>query len=200
MRNYNEGVLKSVKRAYKNPSFAEKIFQTNELSEEQLDQASDLVARNTKRLGVDLAFMSIITLLATMISLAADDDDLEDIPGMQLTNLLMLRLANEMASTQLGIGKQVYETTEVPIVGLSNIIGAITDVGDVFSGDKIQSGKYGGYSEQYRYFFKNVPGLKGIHDLREIEKTTETYKFFNQQNIDIGSLYTYTLWDKITTD
>lgn len=199
MRNYNEGLIKSVKKAYKDPSIGQKIF-GKELTEEQRDQITDLVSRNTKRLGIELSFMALITLVATMVSMAADDDDLEDIPGMQLTNLLMLRLTNEMASTQLGIGKQVYETTEVPVVGLSNIVAAFTDIGDAFSGEDVRSGKYGGYSKQYRYFFKNIPGLKGIHDLREIQKTTETYKYFNKQNIDLGSLYTYTLWDKITTD
>lgn len=200
MRNYNEGIITSLKRAYKNPNAANKIFQTNELTEEQMEQATDLVQRNMKRLGVDLIFMGIVTLLATIVSAMADDDDLEDIPGMQLTNLLMLRLVNEMASTQTGIVGQTLESAYTPVVGLDNIVGLFKDMPDAFNTDKVQSGKYGNYSKQYRYFFKNIPGLKSVHDLRKIQKTTETYRYFNQQTIDVGSLYQYTLWDKILNE
>ena len=200
MRNYNEGLIKSLKKAYNNPKSANKIFQTEDLTQEQLDQASDLVKRNMRRLGLDLAAIGIISLLATMVSAAADDEVLKDMPGMQLTNLLMLRLLNEMASTQTGIVFQTYETTKVPIVGMSQIVDGFLDIPDLFNTDKVESGKYGGYSKQYRYLFKNIPGLKSMHDLREIEKTIETYKYYNNQNINIGSLYQYTLWDKIIND
>lgn len=159
----------------------------------QQTDAVDLIERGLKRVGIEMSVMGIFIVIAAMISMAADDDDLEDIPGLQLTNYLMLRTANELASSQFGLPSQAKDAFTSPLSIVESTLKSVQDAPDIFSMETVQRGNYKGHSEAYQWFFRNIPMLKSVRDLDNIRETEQTYKFYNKQSLDMGSLWLYSI-------
>jgi hypothetical protein len=152
----------------------------------------ELIQRNLKRVGIEFAFMTGIIAMVAMVSAMADDEDNEDLYALQLTNYFMYRLANETSSTQFGLFGQFSEVIKSPFVGYQQVLDAAS-VGDAFDTEEIKSGKYKGHTGTYKYFFKSTPGLKGLHDLMNVRETAKTYKYYQGQSFNHGSLGLYSL-------
>ena len=147
----------------------------------------ELISRNVKRVGIEFTFMTGVIAIVAMVSAMADDEDNEDIYALQLSNYFLYRLANETSSTQFGIFGQFGEVIKSPFVGYQQVLDA-ANIGQAFDTDEIKQGTYKGHTKQYKYFFKSTPGLKGLHDLMNVRNTANTYRYYQGQSIDHGSL------------
>jgi transcriptional regulator with XRE-family HTH domain len=152
----------------------------------------DLINRNIKRVGIEFAFMTGIIALVALVSALADDEDNEDIYSLQLTNYFLYRLANETSSTQFGIAGQFSEVIKSPFVGYQQVLDVFS-ISNAFDTDEIKQGTYKGHTGTYKYFFKSTPGLKGLHDLMNIRNTSDTYRYYQEQSINHGSLGVFNL-------
>ena len=136
--------------------------------------------------------MTGIVAIVSMVSAMADDEDNEDLYGLQLTNYFLYRLANETSSTQLGLFGQFSEVIKSPFVGYQQVLDAF-NVANAFDTDVIKQGTYKGHTGTYKYFFKSTPGLKGLHDLINVRNTANTYRYYQGQSINQGSLGLYSI-------
>ena len=88
-----------------------------------------------------------------------------------------------MLFRSIALPNQFLKALDSPIKGIQRL----TDLGDLatgvlFEGDLVKSGKFAGETERARYLYNNVPALKDIYNLRNIEGTKNTYKHFNEDN------------------
>ena len=173
-----KNVFKAFYNAYKNPNTQEDLT---------TEEAIDLRRRNLKRVGIELGFMGSIVLIAAMLKLMADDEENKDLYGLQLTNYLFLRLANETASSQLAIGNELGSVIKSPAVGFDNIMSTM-NVLDAFDTTEITKGTYKGLTKSQKYFIKALPGVQSYYDLLNPRTKANTYQFYNKSNIDWASL------------
>jgi hypothetical protein len=163
-----------------------------EPNQQMTNEERELIQRNLKRIGVEFVFMTGIVSLVAMVSAMADDEDNEDLYALQLSNYFLYRLANETSSTQLGIFGQFSDVIKSPFVGYQQVLDA-ANVSQAFDTEEITRGTYKGHTKAYKYFFKSTPGLKGLHDLTNIRNTSDTYRYYQGQSINQGSLGLYSL-------
>jgi len=145
------------------------------------DAGGEVQRRNMRRNMIEVSALSTLMLLAMGLRYAAEDDDNEDIFALQLTNYLAFRTINELSSVQLNIVSNFAEAVESPFVGWQTVK-TLVDVGALADTNEISSGTYKGLTGRERHLIKLVPGAKQVFDLSQMNKTYETYKFYNLKN------------------
>ena len=123
-------------------------------------------------------------ILALALRTMADDDENKDLFGLQLANYLSFRTLNELSSVQFNIGSNLAETVESPFVGW-NTVKNLGSIGEVLSGEEVKHGSYRGMTKRRRYMTKMVPGMKQYFDLKNMNQTYDTYKFYNTKNFSL---------------
>lgn len=133
---------------------------------------------NMQRNGKDLIFVNAILAVALLISNFADDEDNKDLWALQAGNYLMLRLANESASTSYAIPMSYYDTVDDLFVGL-NSIPEVLSVGDIGDDELVSSGKWKGFTKNARYFGRNTGFAKTYAELGNIKGVKDQYMLNN---------------------
>lgn len=151
---------------------------------EAWNESDELTRRNMRRVAIESGMLSTLMILSIALRAAADDEDNEDVFGLQLANYLSYRTLNELSSVQFNIGSNMFEAIESPFVGM-NTIKNLYDVGELFSGEEVKHGSYRGMSKRRRYITKMVPGMKQYFDLQNMNQTYDTYKFYNTKNFSL---------------
>jgi hypothetical protein len=145
------------------------------------DAGGEVQRRNMRRNMIEASSLSALMVLALGLRYAAEDDDNEDVFALQMTNYLMFRTINELSSVQLNIVSNFAEAVESPFVGWQTVK-TLVDVGELTSTEEVSSGVYKGLTDRERYLIKLVPGAKQIFDLTDMNRTYDTYKFYNKRN------------------
>jgi hypothetical protein len=182
-------VVKAMKAAYKGRGRTLKNLGFD-VDENTGELERDLIARNIKRVGVEMAFMTGIVFVLAAVNAMADDEDNKDIYALQLTNYFLWRLANETSSTQLGIFNESANIIKEPVVAWQQIQD-MAKIYQIFDREEMTRGGFKGHTGTYKYFFKNTVGLKGLHDLMNVRNTKNTYDYYNRGNIDFTSMGLY---------
>jgi len=153
--------------------------------------SDELQRRNMRRVAIEMSALATLMVLGLILRYAAEDDENEDLFALQLTNYLTYRTMNELSSVQFNITSNLLEAVESPFVGW-NTVKNIGDIAQVFSGEEVSSGTYKGMTERGRWLTKMVPGAKQYFDLQHMNKTYDTYRFYNRRNF-VGTPANY-LW------
>ncbi len=173
----------------KNAIYDEKgqVFKTFANEKDAKDYYEDLIFDFTKmrqisviRAGVEFLVTSVLAALAITASKMADDDDDDYIK--EFTAYLTYRLASEVTSQSFGIPAQGYAFLENPTVGMTQLQNAL-DVLDLFEDKEISRGTYKGYTKRQAWFIKMIPGLKEYNKIINIERTRQSYEFYNEKNL-----------------
>lgn len=178
--------LKAFKDAYENP---------NKQGDLTTQEAIDLRKRNLKRIGIEFGFMGSIILIASILKAASEDEDNQDLYGLQLTNYLFLRLANETSSSQFAIGNELASVIKSPTVGYQNMVDTLS-IANAFDNTEIKQGTYRGLTKSEKYWIKALPGMQSYYDLYSPKKKANTYEFYNKSNLDWGSLGLFSILNK----
>jgi hypothetical protein len=137
--------------------------------------------RNLRRVAIESLFFTGLSGIAYALLNYADDD--EDNYALQLTSYLSLRVLNEQASGQVGLGYQMYETLDSPFVGLATVADILAMPLNMLDSEVVKSGRYKGETVRMRSLKKVIPGLKTFDDMQKLKDTRDTYYFYNKNNI-----------------
>jgi hypothetical protein len=132
------------------------------------------------RAGVDLVLTSLLATLGILLSKMADDDDDDFVK--EFVAYSTFRLASEVSSQSVAFPAQAYQFLESPTVGMSQLQNTL-DVLDVFDNEEITRGTYKGYSRQQSWFLKAVPGIKEANKIYNIDRTRNSYEFYNSKHL-----------------
>lgn len=151
----------------------------------------ELNVRNMRRIAKELAAMGILATLGSLVFAMASDPDNEDIYALQMTSYLTTRLLNESSTaftpSLLGDLNGVIESP----LGVYDSGKEMLKVYKLFDGDEITRGKYKGLNQREKWVTKNVLGVKGLYDIwgaDNVRQSEETYRLYNEENIDRGTL------------
>lgn len=163
----------------------------------------ELEVRNTKRIMKELAAITTLVTLAAFVFAMASDPDNEDNYAMQMGSYLTVRLLNESAGAFTpAIVTDLSSVIEDPIVAYDSAK-EVLQFWKLFDGDEIQTGKYKGLSQRQRWLTKNVIGVKGIYDIYgadNIRESENTYRLYNEENINMSTLYLNELYKNAYKD
>lgn len=161
-----------------------KTFATIEEAKEYFEQLkfdfSKMRQISVKRAGADFIITNLLAMLGLALSQMADDD--EDDYAKEFMAYTAFRLATEVTSQSTGFPAQAFSFLESPTVGMSQLQNSI-DVFDVFNGEEISRGTYRGYSKREAWFLKALPGIKEANKIYNIDRTRNSFEFFNRKNL-----------------
>ena len=142
----------------------------------------DTTRRNLHRATLDMTFVATMQVLGFLLSNYMDDDD-DPLYALQLADYMLYRVTNEQISSTVALPNQFLKALDSPIKGIDRLtdLGSLV-TGVLFDGDIVERGRFAGETERARYLYNNVPGLKDIYNLRNIEGTKNSYKHFNSDN------------------
>lgn len=139
---------------------------------------SDNEKMNMQRNGKDFVMLNALLAVVVLLANVADDPDKEDWWALQAGNYLMLRLANETASTSYAIPLSYYDTVDDLFVGL-NSIPEVLAVGDIGSDETVKSGKWAGFTKNQRYIGRNTGIAKQYAEIVNTTKVKDQYLLNN---------------------
>jgi len=164
---------------------------------ESWQNGSEVTRRNLIRGTVEMGVLNALIAL-TVLGFKSLDDDEPDSYAMKVANLFLMRTTNEVASTTVGLPKNIYDTLQDLVVGL-NTVDMVLDSPDLFSSDLVKSGRYSGLTERQRYIFKNAPIVKEYNTLfRDVEGSIDSYRFFNVEKA--GAFDYWTIYPLLTEE
>ena len=115
-----------------------------------------------------------------------------------MTSYLTTRLLNESATAFTpSIATDLADVIKSPIVTYDSAKN-LTQFYQLFDGDEITRGKYKGLSVRQKWLTKNVLGVKGLYDIwgaDNVRATEDTYRLYNQENIDRSAFYLNNLFE-----
>jgi hypothetical protein len=132
------------------------------------------------RAGIDFAITHILATLGILLSKMADDEDDDFVK--EFVAYTGFRLASEVSSQSLAFPAQAYQFLESPTVGMSQLQNSL-DVLDIFDTEEITRGTYKGYSKQQSWFLKAIPGIKEANKFYNIDRTRQSYEFYNNKQL-----------------
>lgn len=151
----------------------------------------ELNVRNMKRIGKEIGAMGILATLGSLVFAMASDPDNEDIYALQMTSYLTTRLLNESSTaftpSLLGDLNGVIESP----LGVYDSGKEILKIHKLFDGDEITRGKYKGLNQREKWITKNALGVKGLYDIwgaDNVSQSEDTYRLYNEENINRGTL------------
>lgn len=151
--------------------------------------ADDVKKRNLKRAAIEMGVANALAIMA--ISLANYVDDEEDVLyPVAFMDYFMTRVANEQISGTLALPKQYGEVLDSPLVGLDRFYD-IFNIGDVFSNQEVTRGSFAGETEAYKYLSQNLVLFKDYNRLRDVKKSAQTYRHFNERVYDWALLSSF---------
>lgn len=137
--------------------------------------SDDPVAKmNMQRNVKDFVMLNLIAGLGLLLSKIADDEDNKDVFAIQAANYLMLRLTNETASVGVALPATYYEVVEASFVGL-NVIPDVLSFGDIGSSKEINTGKWAGFSKNFRYWGRNTGMVREYANMVNIKRVKDQY-------------------------
>lgn len=137
--------------------------------------------RNVRRVGVDMAVVTLLYAIVLGMTGFADDDENKDNSTIQLLTHLMERTLNETRSTQLGLGSEILNTIQEPVVGFKELR-KIADVSKLFDLEEVKRGRYQGLSGSTAYLLSAIPGGKSFHTLSSGENINYQRRAYNLYN------------------
>ncbi len=164
------------------------------------DQMSKAQRRGVKKSALDALAMLIVSFLAGLANVAADEDD-DDLFITQFTALILNRVLMEQSAPWSPA--TLTDLIDEPVVGTKMLKGW-TDLRDLFSGEAIESGPYEGQSRRSKWLQKKIPfGWKNIYELQYPEEKNKFYKnlvgdgfFYNALSNDPEKQYSLIKWLK----
>jgi hypothetical protein len=187
-------LYKSLKDAPKKPDTTGMNKKEKEDAEEQY--AEDILdyeikLRNIKRVSIELGSLTSLALIVSMILLASDDDEYEDMYLMQASNYLLTRTLNE-STTSLGpnIAFDVASTIENPIVTYQSAVNLVK-FWELADFSEVKGSRYKGLTTNQRYIIKNTIGTKGIYDImsaNNLSRAKDSYETFNATGLNWSTL------------
>lgn len=108
---------------------------------------------------LELAIMFSMMIIARAINNMADDDEELDWAAYLSNRTLMETSALSPSPMAL---MELTQIINSPIAGVRQVE-TLMDIGDIFSGEEIESGKYEGLSKRQRLLIKLMPGVKGYY-------------------------------------
>ena len=161
-------------KAFDNKKEAEEYYEELKFDFAKMRQIS------VTRAGIDLVLTSALATLGILLSKMADDDDDDFVK--EFVAYSTFRLASEVSSQSFAFPAQAYAFLESPTVGMSQLQNSL-DVLDVFDTENISRGNYKGYSKQQAWFLKAIPGIKELGKLYNIDRTRNSFEFYNTKNL-----------------
>ena len=149
--------------------------------------ADDTEKQNLKRVGIEMAMLNSLMILGFIMANAAEDEDNKELFGLQATNYLLYRTLNELSSVQLGIGNNYVDIIESPFVGLQTVEN-LTKVTELFDDEEVTRGRYKGMQKNEKLLLQLIPGAKQVFDLGTMNETYDTYKYYNQRNLNYSAV------------
>jgi hypothetical protein len=187
-------LYKSLKDAPKKPDTTGMNKKEKEAAEEQY--AEDILdyeikVRNIKRVSIELGSLTSLALIVSMILLASDDDEYEDMYLMQASNYLLTRTLNE-STTSLGpnIAFDVASAIESPIVTYQSAVNLVK-FWELADFSEVKGSRYKGLTTNQRYIIKNTVGTKGIYDImsaNNLSRAKDSYETFNATGLNWSTL------------
>jgi hypothetical protein len=147
------------------------------------------------RVGKEVGALSALMVLSLFLRMAAEDPENEDIWTLQMANYWTFRSLQEMASVQTALPGQAMDAVDSPFVGWG-VVKNLLSAGDLFDSSEVQYGTYRGMTQRGKFLTRMVPGFKQYFDLRDMNQTYETYKFYNLKNFEYtpaNLLWLYTI-------
>ncbi len=161
--------------------------EAKEYYEELVFDYTQMRQTSLKRAGMDLIVTSALTALGIIFANMADDDD--DKPFIkEMLAYSTYRLASEVSSQSFAIPAQAYQFLESPTVGMSQLQNTL-DVLDVFNGEEVSRGTYKGLSKREAWVVKMIPIFKEYNKLSNMERTRNSFEFFNKKNLKFTPTY-----------
>lgn len=136
----------------------------------------DVGKTNMKRALAEYALYLTLIGVATLLMAGADDDDsyLE-----LLASYTLLRTTSETAGqTPTGVTSNVMDALDKPLIAMEFI--KQVSKGNFF--DTVESGKYEGMNRLTSLVLKNTVA-KQLYNMRELEETRESYRFYNSETL-----------------
>lgn len=168
-------LLKNVVKAKGNPS---KI--KDQILKDWIDATPEQRV-NMKRILIEMGTLSGLYLLYLMMVGFADDDENLDNSSIQFTAYIMERLVNETRSSQLGLGEEVLNTIQDPVVGFKELRKTF-EISKLFDSEEVERGRYKGLSGTSSWLLNTIPGGKSMHTIwsgENINYQRRAYQFYN---------------------
>lgn len=152
---------------------------------EQLKQdwaeADPVQRKNMVRILIEMGVISGLFAMLLMMVGFADDEENRDNSTLQFSTYIMERLVNETRSSQFGLGSEIMNTIQDPVVGFKELR-KLLDVSNLFSGEEAQNGRYKGLSGTESYLLNAIPGGKAMHTIwsgENIHYQRQAYQLYN---------------------
>lgn len=143
--------------------------------------ANPVERTNMRRMLIEMGTLSALYMLYLMMVGFADDDENQDNSSIQFTAYIMERLVNETRSSQIGIGGEILNTIQDPVVGFKELRKTF-EISKLFDSDEVESGRYKGLSGTSSWLLNTIPGGKSMHTIysgENIYYQRNAYRLYN---------------------
>lgn len=148
------------------------------------ETGNDTSRKNLIRGVAEMTFLNALIALTVMGIKELGDDD-EDTYAFKVANLFLMRTTSEIASSTVALPKNTFDILSNATVG-TNLVDMAFDAPDLFTSEEVSRGRFQGYSKRARYLLRNLPAVKDLYNLYDIENTISSYRHFNLSDKEGG--------------
>lgn len=161
---------------------------------------SDTSRKNLIRGVAEMTFLNALIALTVMGIKELGDDD-KNSYAFKVANLFLMRTTSEIASSTVALPKNAFDIMSNATVG-TNLVDMAFDLPDLASSEEVSRGRFQGYSKRARYLLRNLPAVKDLYNLYDIDNTISSYRHFNLSDKEGGdnNLKYWTLYPILTDE
>lgn len=148
------------------------------------ENGSDTTRKNLIRGVAEMTFLNALIALTVMGIKELGDDD-ENTYAFKVANLFLMRTTSEIASSTIALPKNTFDILSNATVGTNLVDMAFTSP-DLFSSEEVSRGRFQGQTERARWLLRNLPAIKDLYNLYDIDNTISSYRHFNLSDKEGG--------------